>query len=430
MEEIKQEQTRRQKAFLVGIQNQQWNRSEVEDHLVELASLTETLDIEVLGQEVVRIDRPVAKLYLGTGKAEQVRARAQTSGADLLIFDVELSPLQQRNWETFAEVETIDRQEVIIDIFAQRAHTREARLQVELAQLQYQLPRLRHAWSHLERQRGGTMHRGGPGERQIEVDRRRIREQITRSRRQLKDLRRQRDLRRQSRRDRPVPTAAIVGYTNAGKSSLLRRLTNAEVLIEDKLFATLDTTTRRITLPNNQPLLLTDTVGFIRKLPHQLVESFKATLEEATEADFLIHVLDVTHPKAGEHARVTMDVLEELAAGGKLMIVVLNKMDLPHDPLQVNQLQREYELCVPVSTHTGEGIQDLLDALARHFVLPLKQYELVIPHERFDLVDLVHREGEILEENHEADGAHIETVFPERFQAQIEPFITNGRDTD
>ena len=410
----------------IKLESQRLRRAEADDHLAELASLVDTMGAEVAGSQLVRIGRPTASHFLGRGKVDEINALAEAEEADVLIFDVELTPSQQRNWEELTKLAVIDRQEVILDIFASRAHTKEARLQVGLARMEYSLPRLKRQWTHLERQRGGAGLRGGPGELQLEVDRRVVTERIRRFKRQLVEVRKQRAVQRKGRQGRPVPTAAIVGYTNVGKSSLLRALTGAEVFIEDKLFATLDTTTRRIMLPNNQPLLLTDTVGFIRKLPHQLVEAFKATLEEAVEADFLIHVLDITHPKIGEHYQVTGQVLAELGAGDKPTIVVLNKTDMEHDPFLPAKLRQQNPWVYAVSTHTGEGLEALLEAFGRHFVLPMRHVALHLPADRFDLVSLLHREGAILEERHEADGVWIEAQIPLRYEHLLDGFLVDA----
>lgn len=423
MEEIRLEQDKARRAFLVGIQDGDVKRQEAEDHLNELASLCDTMGAEVIGDMIARIERPSPAFFLGKGKVDEINALAHAEEADVIIFDVDLTPSQQRNWEEETKLAVIDRQEVILDIFASRAQTKEARLQVGLARMEYSLPRLRRAWTHLERQKGGAGLRGGPGELQLEVDRRIVVDRIRHFKHQLAEVRKQRKVQRKSRRGRPVPTAAIVGYTNAGKSSLLRAMTGAEVFIEDKLFATLDTTTRRLLLPNNQPLLLTDTVGFIRKLPHQLVEAFKATLEEAVEADFLVHVLDVTHPKVEEQYRVTNQVLDELGAADKLTILVLNKIDQPHDPLLIARFRAHDGLVYPVSTHSGAGLDELKAAFGRHFVMPMRRASLHLPLTRYDLVGLLHREGDIQEERHEADGVWIDAAFPVRYAATLEEFM-------
>jgi GTP-binding protein HflX len=408
---------------LVGVQDDKTPRVEAEEHLDELASLADTMGVQVVERLVARVARPTPHFYLGRGKAEQIKSLADELRADVVIFDAALSPSQQRNWEQFSELAVIDREEVILDIFAGRARTKEARLQVGLARMEYSLPRLRRAWTHLERQRGGAGLRGGPGELQLEVDRRVVENRIRQFKKQLAEVRKQRAVQRQGRQGRPVPSAAIVGYTNVGKSSLLRALTGADVFIEDKLFATLDPTTRRIELPNNQPLLLTDTVGFIRKLPHQLVEAFKSTLEEAVEADFLVHVLDASHPKIEEHYRVTNQVLAELGAADKMTVVVLNKIDLAADLSTAAQIRADNRWCFPVSTHTREGLEQLLVAFSERFTLPMRRYRLLLPADRYDLVDLVHREGDIIGKRYDDAGVWLEVDFPIRFHKQIEPFV-------
>jgi GTP-binding protein HflX len=315
------------RAYLVGVRKQGEAQSTAEDHLRELNQLADTFGVEVLTREVVPLRQMNAAYYLGEGKAQEIKAAATALDADVIIFDDDLTPSQQRNWEKLTNRAVIDRREVILGIFADRAQTKEARLQVELARAEYSLPRLTRAWTHLERQRGGTGGRGGAGESQLEVDRRLLRLRIDKMKRDLKHVRQVRATQRHTRLTIPIPTAALVGYTNAGKSSLLNALTGAGVYVADKLFATLDPTTRRITLPNNQPLLVTDTVGFVRKLPHSLVEAFKATLEEATLANVLLHVVDCSHPGALEQKHATEEVLKELGALDRPTILVLNKVD-------------------------------------------------------------------------------------------------------
>jgi GTP-binding protein HflX len=322
------------RAYLVGVRKPGEDQATAEDHLRELTQLSDTFGVEVLTREVVPLRQMNAAYYLGEGKAQEIKAAAVALDADVIIFDDDLSPSQQRNWEKLTKKAVIDRREVILGIFADRAQTREARLQVELARAEYSLPRLTRAWTHLERQRGGTGGRGGAGESQLEVDRRLLRLRIDKLKRDLKHVRQVRATQRQTRLTIPIPTAALVGYTNAGKSSLLNALTGAGVYVADQLFATLDPTTRRITLPNNQPLLVTDTVGFVRKLPHSLVEAFKATLEEATLANVLLHVVDCSHPGALEQKHATEEVLKELGALDRPTILVLNKVDRLAAPLE------------------------------------------------------------------------------------------------
>ena len=319
------------RALLVGAYVDPAGRDEAASLLDELAELVTTLGVPIGDRMLVSHREMHPRFLVGSGKAEEISQRAKDQELDLIVFDNELSPSQQRNWEALTEFPVIDRQEVILDIFARRARTREARLQIELARAEYSLPRLTRAWGHLARQGGGIGGRG-EGESQLEQDKRRLRNQIDRLRRELQQVRAARATQRKDRQRTPVPNAAIVGYTNAGKSSLLRKLTGAEVLIEDKLFATLDTTTRRIDLPNKQPLLLTDTVGFVRRLPHRLVEAFNATLEESVLADFLIHVLDASQPAVLEFYRTTVRVLEELGSHDKQTLIVFNKIDKVEDP--------------------------------------------------------------------------------------------------
>src|SRR3954469_23513781 len=314
------------RAYLVGVQTDKMEDGEGAELLLELKELVENLRISVTRSTLVNLRRPNPALLLGSGKAEEIIAEAKADGADVIVFDEALSPAQQRNWEEMSGLAVIDRQEVILEIFADRAHTREAILQVALARMEYSLPRLTRAWTHLSRQRGkGAM--GGEGETQLEQDRRIVRDRIAHLKTELKNVVQQRDVQRRKRQRIPVPTCAIVGYTNAGKSTLLNTLTGAQVLAVDKLFATLDPTTRQLVLRGNQKLLVTDTVGFIRRLPHGLVEAFKATLEEVIVADFLVHVLDVTNPNVEQPHAPTLAVLAELGAGDKTIITAFNKVD-------------------------------------------------------------------------------------------------------
>ncbi|MDQ3545541.1 MAG: GTPase HflX, partial [Verrucomicrobiota bacterium] len=313
MFEIKAKDKAVERALLVGAYISAELKTEAQNLLEELAELVETLGIPIVGRDLISYRENHARYLIGSGKAQEIVERAKELECDVLIFDNELSPSQQRNWEELAGMTVADRQEIILDIFGARAHTREARIQVDLARMQYSLPRLTRAWSHLGQQ-GGGIGAKGEGESQLEQDKRKIRLQIDRLKGELEDVRRARATQRKDRKRAPVPNAAIVGYTNVGKSSLLRRLTGADVFVENKLFATLDTTTRKIALPNKQPLLLTDTVGFVRKLPHQLIEAFNATLEEAALADFLIHVLDASQDEVMAFYNTTMNVLGKLGA--------------------------------------------------------------------------------------------------------------------
>jgi len=295
--------------------------------LDELAELAATAGADVVGRSIQKLEHPHPATYIGKGKVEEARAASRVAGANVVIFDDELAPSQQRNLERELGLKVIDRTALILDIFATRARTREGRLQVSLAQMEYLLPRLAGQWSHLERMEGAIGTRG-PGETQIETDRRLIRSRITRIKREIEDIRTQRSLYRRNRRRHNMPVAALVGYTNAGKSTLMRALSGADVLAEDRLFATLDPVTRRIALPSGQTVLLTDTVGFIQKLPTQLVAAFRATLEELEEADLLLHVVDIAHPNTFEHTQAVDATLEDLGIAGRPRLVVLNKVDL------------------------------------------------------------------------------------------------------
>ena len=395
MFEIKDRPKMVERALLVAMYTGLEDREDAQSLLDELGELTLTLGIPVAESLLVYVREPHARLYMGSGKAEEISSRARELKADVIIFDNELTPAQQRNWEQVAGVAVIDRQEVILDIFGQRAQTREARLQVQLARMEYSLPRLTRAWSHFGQQGGGIGGKG-EGETQLEIDRRLMRKQIERLKRELVEVKRNRATQRKERKRVPVPNAAIVGYTNAGKSSLLRALTGAQVLVEDKLFATLDTTTRRVELPNNQPLLLTDTVGFVRKLPHRLVEAFNATLEESVLADFLIHVLDCSHPKVHEFYLTTLRVLDELGTGAKQTLTVLNKADKLPEMTDRKALLQQFPDALFISVHSGEGMDELRHRMAELVSVHTRVVELLIPQADASSIARLHREAKVL----------------------------------
>jgi len=411
-----------ERALLVGAHTVAEPREDAEDLLNELGELVRTLGVPVVGKLLVQIREPQARFFLGSGKAEEICEHARSLDCDVIIFDNELTPAQQRNWETLAKITVIDRQEIILDIFGTRAQTREAKIQVDLARMSYSLPRLTRAWSHLGKQGGGIGSKG-EGESQLEQDKRKIRGQMDRLKRDLVEVRRNRANQRKDRKRAPVPNVAIVGYTNAGKSSLLRRLTGAQVLVEDALFATLDTTTRKIDLPNKQPLLLTDTVGFIRKLPHQLVESFNATLEEAVMADFLIHLLDASHPRVLEFYGTTMKVLTDLGADHKKTITVFNKIDQVEDPITRAMLRNAYPEALFVSVHSGEGLDVLVEHLGNLVGESNQELELLLPHSRPELLARLHREGVVHETAYEEECSRIRATLPERLRVSLSEFI-------
>ena len=410
-----------ERAFLVGVQTHAMADGEGAELLLELTELVENLRLKVTHTELVNLRRATPALLLGSGKAKELCEQAKADGADVIVFDEALSPAQQRNWEELSGLAVIDRQEVILEIFSDRAHTREAVLQVALARMEYSLPRLTRAWTHLSRQRGkGSM--GGEGETQLENDRRTVRDRITHLKAELAGVVKQRSVQRTKRQRVPIPTAAIVGYTNAGKSTLLNTLTGSEVLAADKLFATLDPTTRQLALRGNQKLLVTDTVGFIRRLPHGLVEAFKATLEEVVVADFLIHVIDVANPNFEQHHATTLSVLAELGAADQTIVTVFNKIDAADAAL----LRRARQL-VPdalfVSAKTKAGL-DTLEARCLELIADtLGATELLVPHDRYDVIARLHKLGHIHEQEHEDAGVRIKGRFPATQAGFFAPFV-------
>jgi len=430
MFEIKAKDKMVERALLVGAYIGPENKADAQSLLEELEELVDTLGLPVVERMLVHHREPHPRYLIGSGKAQEIVDLAKKLECDVLVFDNELSPSQQRNWEELAGMTVADRQEIILDIFGARAQTREARIQVDLARMEYSLPRLTRAWSHLGQQ-GGGIGAKGEGESQLEQDKRKIRLQIDRLKRELETVRRARATQRKDRKRAPVPNAAIVGYTNVGKSSLLRRLTGADVFIENKLFATLDTTTRKIALPNKQPLLLTDTVGFVRKLPHQLVEAFNATLEEAAVADFLIHVLDASQPEVMEFYNTTMNVLADLGADTKQMLVVFNKVDKVSDPSALFALRRHFPDAVSVSALSGEGMDELIERLSEFVAKGSMTVELRLPSARPDLLARLHREGTVREAHYEHDFTSVVATIPTRslevFAAFLAPPVCDQR---
>jgi len=414
-----------QRAFLVGVQAPDMPKGDGQELLAELAELVENLRLTVTSAQLVNLRQPTPALLLGKGKAEELSEMAKAEGADVIVFDAALSPAQQRNWEEMSGLAVIDRQEVILEVFADRAHTREAVLQVALARMQYSLPRLTRAWTHLARQRGsGSM--GGEGETQLEQDRRVVRARIDRLKAELADVVQQRAVQRQRRQRVPIPTAAIVGYTNSGKSTLLNALTGAHVLAEDKLFATLDPTTRQLTLPGNRKLLVTDTVGFIRRLPHGLVEAFKATLEEVVVADFLIHVLDVTSPHIDKHSATTLGVLDELGATDRPIITVFNKADAA-DAADMSAARRLAPDGLLISARTGAGLKALGELCQEFMAGALEITNLLVPHDRYDVIAKLHAVGQVHSQKHRDGGVLIEASFPPAQAALFAPFVRKPR---
>ncbi|MEO0446161.1 MAG: GTPase HflX [Verrucomicrobiota bacterium] len=429
MFEVREKPQQVERAFLLGAYFDRRDEQEAESLVAELADLVDTLGIQIQDKRAIFVRDQNKAFLTGVGKRDEIIELLHAEECDCLIFDNALSPLQQKNWEAAAEVTVIDREEVILDIFAMRAQTKEARLQVELARMQYALPRMAKMWAHLDRQgggagggKGGGAAARGEGEKQIEVDRRLARERIERARRELAGVQKQRATQRKEREKNPIPHAAIVGYTNAGKSTLLNTFTDSDVLAKDMLFATLDPTTRRIELPDGQAMLLTDTVGFVRNLPHRLVQAFKATLEEALLADFLIHVLDASSPSVREYHETTLQVLEELGAEDKRMIIALNKIDQIEEPSVLHSLQQDFPGAVYLSLKSGEGKDTLLHAINDMLVDRVQRLDLRIPQSRGDILHQVHREGKVLSEEYEGNDVLISAVIPTPMLHLFAPF--------
>ena len=413
---------RTERVFLIGVELKSRSRWDVDESLSELAELATTAGALVIGTGTQKLEAPVAGTYIGTGKAAEFARWCKENDVDTVIFDDELSPGQSRTLEKIFECKILDRASLILDIFAQRARTREGKLQVELAQLEHLLPRLTRYWTHLSRQKGGIGMRGGEGETQLEADRRKVQERIDRIREELELVRRQRTTQRAGRQRSNWPLASIVGYTNAGKSTLLNRITGAEVLAENKLFATLDPTTRRLKLPTNQNILLSDTVGFIRKLPHDLVEAFKATLEEVVQADLLLHVVDISHPQCDQQIQAVNAVLAEIGAEGKPTLTVFNKIDKAEEQT-VQRLLNLYHPSVAISAETGEGIPELLNALGVE-IRPIREYlELNVPHHESTVIARLHAVGQVVERDYEGETARFKARIPPHFHAEFAPFI-------
>ena len=412
-----------ERVFLIGVELKSRSAWDVQDSLEELAELAQTAGGIVAGTATQKLEAPMAGTFIGTGKAAELAAKCKELQVDTVISDDELTGAQARNLEKIFECKVLDRTSLILDIFAQRARTREGKLQVELAQLEHLLPRLTRYWGHLSRQSGGIGMRGGEGESQLEADRRKVQERIDKLREELATVRRQRSTQRAGRKRNEWPLASIVGYTNAGKSTLLNRLTGSTVLAENILFATLDPTTRRLRLPTNQNVLISDTVGFIRKLPHDLVESFKATLEEVVEADLLLHVVDISHPKADEQIAAVNAVLTELRVQEKPMLMVFNKIDRFQMNGELGRYRERFPHAVAISARTGDGIPELLNEISS-VLRPIREFvELRIPHDKPEAMARLHEVGQVVERNYKGKLARFKARIPPHLRREFEPFI-------
>ncbi|MGN9776681.1 GTPase HflX [Micromonospora sp. H33] len=426
--EVEYRQLRLERVVLVGVWTE-GRQDDAENSLTELAALAETAGSQVLEGLIQRRNRPDPATYIGRGKVDDLGAVVLSTGADTVICDGELSPSQLRNLEQRTKVKVVDRTALILDIFAQHAKSKEGKAQVELAQLEYLLPRLRGWGETLSRQSGGSARAGGaggvglrgPGETKLETDRRRIRTRISRLRREIKGMKTVRQTKRARRARNAVPAVAIAGYTNAGKSSLLNRLTGAGVLVENALFATLDPTTRKATTSDGRLYTLSDTVGFVRHLPHQIVEAFRSTLEEVAEADLVVHVVDGTHPDPEEQVRAVREVLAEVGADRLPELLVVNKADAA-DEETLLRLKRLWPEAILVSAHTGRGVENLRAAIEGRLPRPAVEVRAVLPYDRGDLVARVHRQGEVLSTAHLPEGTLLHVRVGEALAAELAPF--------
>lgn len=400
------------KAILVGVYRGPEERALCQEHLEELERLADTFGVETIAKVSSALQTIDASTYIHKGKLEEILSAIAETKAQMVIFDEEISPAQQRNLEKLFQIPVMDRTELIIEIFAARAKTKEAKLQVELAKTRYQFPRLKRMWSHFSRQRARGGYLKGEGEKQLEIDKRLLKKRVEELNQEIKAVEKSRKIQRASRLRSGIPTFAMIGYTNAGKSTLLNALTEANVLTEDKLFATLDPTTRKFTLPNHQEILVTDTVGFIRKLPHTLVAAFKSTLEAALHDDVLIHLIDVSHPLAEEHARTTMQILKELHAQGSSILTVLNKADLCKDRKMIDRLRITYSKTVVISALNKTGFDDLLALMMREIKEKRRHLQLRIPQSDYKLISEIRRIGQVLEERYEENDVVIQAEVP------------------
>ena len=409
-------------AILVGVYSGGSKKSLCEEHLDELENLADTFGVPVAAKFHCSLRKIDASTYIQKGKLEEIREKIQETQANLVIFDEEISPGQQRNLEKILKVSVMDRTELILEIFAQRAQTKEAHLQIEMARTRYEFPRLKRLWSHFSRQRASGGYLRGEGEQQIEIDKRLLQRKIDRLTSELREVKRTREVQRSARLRSGIPTFAIIGYTNAGKSTLLNALTEAEVFVEDKLFATLDPTTRKFTLPNNQEVLLTDTVGFIRKLPHTLIAAFKSTLESALHDDVLLHLIDASHPSAEEHALATFDLLKELDIHEEALITVLNKADLCADPAMIDRLRHRYPKTVVISALQQTGFDDLVARMVQELAERRQEIKLKIPQSEYALVTELRREGRVLYEEYEENDVIIRAEVPITLLHRLDPY--------
>lgn len=420
---------RKERVLLIGVQFDHSKPWEVEDHLAELHLLSESAKAEVIDRLIVKRHTPTPAYYVGRGKVEEIREITLSKDIDTIIFDDDLTAAQQRNLEKLIEKKVIDRTELILDIFAKRAKTKEARIQIELAQIKYLLTRLTRMWTHLSKQYGGIGTKG-PGETQLETDKRVLKKRMQILNREIKEVRKTRATQRKARKRHNVQTAVLVGYTNAGKSTLLNALTESDVEVSRKLFSTLDPTTRKVMLSGKRELLISDTVGFIRKLPHSLVESFMATLEEILEADILIHVLDISDPFADERARAVNNVLEEIGFQNKPVITALNKADLVPDKLIIERYQNNHPNCVIISAMRKQGLDELIDMIENVLTENISTVTLSIPQKDSNAISIIYDEGNVLRKAYFDNKVLLEAELDLRTASKLERYIHTLTDNE
>lgn len=415
----------RQRALLVGVVRSGSDFAQAERSLDELGLLVDTAGADPIHSELVRRGALDPALYIGKGKAKELADLAKGSDIDVVVFDNELSPAQQRNLQQLFDCDVVDREALILDIFAQHANTRTGAIQVELALLRYNLPRLRGKGVSLSQQTGGIGARRGPGETKLETDRRRIEQRISKLERELEDVNRTRRTQAKARRRSEVPVVSLVGYTNAGKSTLLNRLTEAGVLTEDRLFSTLDSTVRRFALPDGRPILLSDTVGFVRRLPHHLVEAFRSTLEQVGEASLLLHMVDASDAEPEEQIAAVREVLDQIGANQVPELLVFNKVDAA-EPVTLGRLSNLHPEAVVISALEGTGLTELAEAISGRLASDREIVRLEIPYSRADIVAAAHRDGEVVAEKHDEHGSILEVRLPKARLAHFEQFVASS----
>ena len=424
------------RAFLVGVKLKDELQSDAESSLEELRRLAETAGMEVLAEIIQPKETPDPAYFIGRGKLEEAEAIVSELKVEAVIFDNDLTPAQTRNLEKALDIVVVDRTSLILEIFAQRAHTKAAKLQVDLAQLQYALPRLTRLWTHLSRLgtgAGGTAGVGagraggvvrGPGETQLQIDRRLIRTQISRVKKALQKVEKHRRVQRKQRQE--MINVSLVGYTNTGKSTLFNALTSEKQLAEDKLFATLDPTTRLLDLPDNQRVLLSDTVGFLKKLPHHLVDAFKATLEEVAEADLLLHIVDVAHPEAESQIDAVDEVLKELGALERPTLMVFNKVDLLEDEAHIQLFRSQYSDSLAISAQSGTGLEALKDLLAERFSTHNVEVSIALSYQDGKALDYLYKHGEVFDTDYQGESIKVKAKLPQRYLKALDRLMTNS----